>query len=154
MKIILTGVDASETARRAAEVAAELASSVGGELLIISAFKIKISEAYRVQNRNRSTERLNVYSSLQEKYQREAEEAVSSVADGLSRRFPELKITWRAVQGEAGFALVNVAEEVNADIIVVGNRRVQGPTRILGSIAQTVASEATCDLYIANTRQI
>ena len=38
-------------------------------------------------------------------------------------------------------------------MIVVGNKRVQGFTRFLGSVARTIASEAHCDLYIVNTHQ-
>ena len=49
--------------------------------------------------------------------------------------------------------LVSEADRLEARLIVVGNRRVQGPARILGSIARTVAANASCDVYVANTRQ-
>ena len=55
--------------------------------------------------------------------------------------------------GEAAAALLREADEIGADMIVVGNKRVQGFTRFLGSIARTIASEAHCDLYIVNTHQ-
>ena len=41
----------------------------------------------------------------------------------------------------------------DADVIVVGNKRVQGVSRILGSIARYVAAHAPCDVYIAHTHQ-
>jgi nucleotide-binding universal stress UspA family protein len=36
-------------------------------------------------------------------------------------------------------------------MIVVGNRRMHGLGRVLGSIANSVAHNASCDVYIANT---
>ena len=36
-------------------------------------------------------------------------------------------------------------------LIVVGNRRMRGIGRVLGSVANSVAHNATCDVYIANT---
>ena len=36
-------------------------------------------------------------------------------------------------------------------MIVVGNRRVQGAGRILGSVAAHVTKNANCDVLVANT---
>ena len=36
-------------------------------------------------------------------------------------------------------------------MIVVGNKRVQGLARVLGSVASAVAQHAPCDVYIAKT---
>ena len=36
-------------------------------------------------------------------------------------------------------------------MIVVGNRRVQGATRVLGSIANDVARQAPCNVLIVHT---
>jgi nucleotide-binding universal stress UspA family protein len=43
------------------------------------------------------------------------------------------------------------ARRLGARIIVVGNRRVQGASRVLGSIASDVAKQAPCDVLIVNT---
>ena len=43
------------------------------------------------------------------------------------------------------------AAELDALMIVVGNRRVQGVSRVLGSIANDVLKQAPCDVLIANT---
>lgn len=151
-KTILTGVDNSETARRAAESAAALASAFGAALHVVSAFSVNMTEAFHsVQGDNQSTDRVNAYEKLKTKYTQDAERTASRVADDLRIGFPELKILSKAVQGAPGVALINEAEQIEADVIVVGNKRVQGPTRILGSIARTVASEANCDLYVVNT---
>ena len=46
---------------------------------------------------------------------------------------------------------MHVAKEIGADLIVVGNRRVQGIGRVLGSVATDVAHHAPCDVYIVKT---
>lgn len=46
---------------------------------------------------------------------------------------------------------MKAAEELDAEIIVIGNKRVQGIARILGSIARDVAAHAPCDVYVAHT---
>jgi len=45
------------------------------------------------------------------------------------------------------------ATRLEARTIVVGNRRVQGVTRVLGSIAADVTKHAPCDVLIANSTE-
>ncbi|MDH3292846.1 MAG: universal stress protein [Acidimicrobiia bacterium] len=54
-------------------------------------------------------------------------------------------------EGKPADVLVREAERLDADVIVVGNRRVQGPGRFLGAIATSVAHHAPCDVSIAKT---
>jgi nucleotide-binding universal stress UspA family protein len=58
-----------------------------------------------------------------------------------------------AVEGKPGEALARIAEQRAADLIVVGNKRVQGLARVLGSIARDVASRARCDVCVAHTHE-
>jgi nucleotide-binding universal stress UspA family protein len=44
-----------------------------------------------------------------------------------------------------------VAEEVGADLVVVGNRGMKGARRVLGSVPNTIAHGATCSVLIADT---
>lgn len=149
-KIILTGVDKSQTARQAAEAAANLADAFGAELHVISAFIVSAKEVH-VESRNEVKNQAEVYRRLEKKYQNDAELTASTVAAELRKQFPSMEIVTTAIQGEPGAALLREAEKLQAEVIVVGNRRVQGPSRILGSIARTVAAEARCDLYVVNT---
>jgi nucleotide-binding universal stress UspA family protein len=55
------------------------------------------------------------------------------------------------IQGKPADALVEEAKRLGADLIVVGNRRVQGIGRVLGSVATDVAHHAPCDVYIVKT---
>ncbi|KII27016.1 universal stress protein UspA, partial [Arthrobacter sp. AK-YN10] len=62
-----------------------------------------------------------------------------------------LEVTYSSARGKPGEALVKEAEIHDARLIVVGNRRMQGIGRVLGSVANTVAHTAPCDVYIAKT---
>ena len=42
-------------------------------------------------------------------------------------------------------------ERVGADMIVVGNRRMQGVQRILGAVANDIAHHAQCDVLVVKT---
>lgn len=62
-------------------------------------------------------------------------------------------VPWRviAVDEKPGDALVDVAEQVGADLIVVGNVRMQGFGRLLGSVGNDVSHHAPCDVLIVKT---
>lgn len=139
-KVIVVGVDGSETALRAAHKAAELAQALGAELHILSAYgKFEVE----------------VFSSGQEEIEfSTAKDAASTARDieaSLRKEFPGLSVSSAPAEGKPGAALANTAQRLGADLIVVGNRRVQGLTRMLGSIARDVAAHAPCDLYVVHT---
>lgn len=152
--IILTGVDNSETALKAAEKAASLAVAFDAELHVATAYNVNMTETHQtVRTQSEPAAMSSAYHRLVTQYAEDAEHTASGIAQELRRIYPELKIVAKAVEGKPGIALSNDAEQLDADLIVVGNKRVQGPTRILGSVARTVASEAECDLYIVNTHR-
>jgi nucleotide-binding universal stress UspA family protein len=47
--------------------------------------------------------------------------------------------------------LCEEAARLEASVIVVGNKRVQGAARVLGSIAGDVAKRAPCNVFIVHT---
>lgn len=138
---IVTGVDESETAAVAARKAAELANVHDAELHVISAYG---NQEVRTLRAGGDVVEINEVEN--------ATRVAQSVADSLRADFPNVTITSNAALGQPGEALVSTAAELDADLIVVGNKRVQGFSRVLGSIARDVASEAHCDVYIAYTR--
>jgi nucleotide-binding universal stress UspA family protein len=77
--------------------------------------------------------------------------APENTIERLRTVYPALSALPRAASGKPADALLEVAEKSDAELIVVGNKRVQGATRILGSIASEVARKAQCDLYVAYT---
>jgi nucleotide-binding universal stress UspA family protein len=63
----------------------------------------------------------------------------------------DVRISYAAVSGRPADALIREAISKEARLVVVGNRRMQGIGRVLGSVANSVAHNASCDVYIANT---
>ena len=53
--------------------------------------------------------------------------------------------------GEPADALIKVAEAVNADLLVVGNRGMSGVRRLLGSVPNKVSHHSPCNLLIVDT---
>lgn len=135
--IIVVGVDGSDTARKAAEAARDLATALGATLHVVSAF---------------DADRSGIFGSGSDKWvvsdADKAEHVARTVADTLGG---DIKITYSAVSGRPADALIREANFKEARIIVVGNRRMHGIARVLGSVANSVAHNAHCDVYIANT---
>jgi nucleotide-binding universal stress UspA family protein len=136
--IIIVGVDGSETALKAAHTARDLAVSVGATLHVVSAF---------------DSDRTEFYGSGSDKWivsdAGNAEKVAKTVAEGL--RTADTDVTYAAARGKPAEALIDEAERTGAQMIVVGNRRMRGIGRVLGSVANSVAHSAPCDVYIAKT---
>jgi nucleotide-binding universal stress UspA family protein len=54
-------------------------------------------------------------------------------------------------KGDAADVLIAKANEVGADLIVVGNRGMKGVRRVLGSVPNSVAHGASCSVLIVDT---
>ena len=138
MDLIIVGVDGSETALAAARTAATLAHTTSARLHVISATPRATVDYEDGQHH------------VQVEVAAEAEQIAQEAATALREITPD--ITSSAVKGRPADALVSEAERLGADLIVVGNRRVQSAVaRVLGSIATAVAHHAPCDVYIAHT---
>lgn len=152
MKTIITGVDSSQTALTAAEKAAELAASFDAELYVFSAYSISSAVAMQTaKSGNMSSKTSEAYQRLASGQAEAAQQAAESVAAILRDSWPNLKVKALAAEGQPAEVLVQQAEKLNADTIVVGNKKAQGLQRILGSISRNVAATTNCDLYIVNT---
>lgn len=78
-----------------------------------------------------------------------AEAELNSMAADLRRRGVAAEV--HSCVSSAADALCSVAETVSADVIVVGNKRMSGAGRVLGSVASKVAHHAPCSVLIAKT---
>jgi nucleotide-binding universal stress UspA family protein len=65
-------------------------------------------------------------------------------ADGL-----DVTVHVRATSGHA--AVCDMAAEIDADLIVLGNRGMTGAKRFLGSVPNSVAHQAPCSVLIVST---
>lgn len=141
-QIIVVGVDGTETAARAAEQALRLAKGFDATLHVVTAY-----EGNKASLHGANYERAVLFGDRQEKAAETARTVAASLqADGV-------EVSSYAVVGTPAQALIAHAEEHDASVIVVGNRRMKGLARVLGSVANSVAHEAQCNVYIADTTE-
>ena len=62
-----------------------------------------------------------------------------------------VKVEAHIAPGGAAEALIEVAEQQNADLIIVGNRGMKGKRRLLGSVPNSIAHHAPCSVMIVST---
>jgi nucleotide-binding universal stress UspA family protein len=136
--VIVVGVDGSDTAMKAAEVAARLAAALGARLHVVTAYRDSGNETLVVGSDE------FVFSTHDE-----ALSVAQATAGQLVSMVPGS--TSGSVLGKADEALIAEAKRLDAMLIVVGNRRMQGIARVLGSVANDVAHHAPCDVYIVKT---
>lgn len=137
MKQIVVGFVDVETAHQAVREAASLAVQTGASLHIVTALVDAEVEVVKV---GADEWRLSDY------------EQATSVIDQFMANLPETPpFTVAAVEGKPGEILVREAERRDADLIVVGNVRMQGPGRILGSVGNYVTHHAPCNVLIVKT---
>lgn len=135
---IIVGVDKTETAARAAHRAAELAAKLDAKLVVLTAFDKAEIERIEIGH---DTWVISGYD--------EAESIAADTAKTIKDLGIEIDVL--AAHGKPAEALVDEAKRLDAQLIVVGNRRVQGIGRLLGSVATSVAHQAPCDVYIVKT---
>lgn len=139
MKMIIVGVDGNTPSEAAAERAALLAEQSGAHLHVVCAYaRDQVAE---VDTAEGEAQAISIA--------QESARIAAEVANRITRT-PE-RTTSTAAQGRPTEVLLAEAERLGADLIVVGNKRVQGLARALGSIAGSVAARANCDVFIAYT---
>ncbi len=143
---IVVGTDGSDTAKTAVRYAIDLARELGARLLIVSAYEPVSNQRLR-QDRTEVPPDLQWMVNPREDVLEMLEEARQDAATaGLNR----VEIFSR--QGDAADAILDVAEEQRADLIVVGNRGMTGAKRfLLGSVPNKVSHHAPCSVLIVRT---
>ena len=142
---IVVGTDGSETAGKAVARAVELAGATGGRLLIVSAFAPVSGSRLRDESQQAPAD-LQWMINPREDVDSTLEEAAEQARDaGIE---PEVF----ARQGDPADAILDVAEEQRADLIVVGNKGMTGAKRfLLGSVPNKVSHHAPCSVLIIRT---
>lgn len=135
---MIVGVDGSETADRAAEEAARLAAGFGARLHVVTAYDRTSAETIEI-----GTDRWTV----------NTDDEAAATADAVAARLRSIHadVTSTAIEGDPDEVLIEEAKRLDARTIVVGNRRMQGISRVLGSVANGVAHHAPCHVYIVHT---
>ncbi len=138
---IVVGTDGSETAGRAVAEACRLARALGAELHLVSAY-----EPERVSIKGAPDGAARVWAPLPDDKVEAilSEEAAATKIDGVTA-------TTHAVRSDPADALISVADEVNATMIVVGSRGMHGARRVLGSVPNKVSHRASTNVLIVHT---
>ncbi len=142
---IVVGTDGSDTAKEAVRQATELAKAVGARLNLVSAYA-PISEARLREERVEVPQDLQWMVNPREEVDATLEEAAGNVKES------GVPVETFAREGDPADAILDVAEEQKADLIVVGNKGMTGAKRfLLGSVPNKVSLHAPCSVMIIRT---
>lgn len=142
-QVVVVGTDGSDSSLRAVDRAGQLASGPGAKLIVASAY-IPVPEDTRAADMLKDegykiAGNAPIYDTLREARERAEAAGASAVEE-------------RAIEGAPVDALVELAEEVGADLLVVGNvgmNTIAG--RLLGSVPANVARRSKSDVLIVHT---
>ena len=142
---IVVGTDGSDTAAEAVRQAIDLAKLSGATLGIVSAYAPLSERKVKDQQRDAPAD---------VQYEIGPREDVNLVLDAAAAeaRKDGIEVTTHPVEGEPAEAILNVAEETKADLIVVGNKGMTGARRfLLGSVPNNISHHAPCSVLIIRT---
>jgi nucleotide-binding universal stress UspA family protein len=142
---IVVGTDGSETAQKAVQAAVDLAKLTGAKLELVSAYEPVSSQRLRDEARQ-------VPADLQ--WMVNPREDVDATLAEAAGRVGEAGVQSRtyAREGDPADAILDVAEELGSDLIVVGNKGMTGAKRfLLGSVPNKVSHHAPCSVMIVRT---
>lgn len=138
---IVVGTDGSETASEAVAMAAQLARQNSAKLHLVVGVHTSASVAVPSGGANVSDP------SASPLLRQAAQSVLESVAPGVEG----IDVEIHTDVGNPADVIVKVADEVGADLIVVGSKGMQGTRRILGSVPNRVAHKAGCHVLVAKT---
>jgi nucleotide-binding universal stress UspA family protein len=142
---IVVGTDGSDTATEAVRRAIKLAKMSGGRLEIVAAFE----PVTRTRVREEQAELPGDVSHAVGP--REDVNVILDRAVGEAKQ-DGVEAEPHPREGDPADAILDVAEETNADVIVVGNKGMTGAKRfLLGSVPNKVSHHAPCGVYIVRT---
>ena len=142
---IVVGTDGSDTAKEAVRQATELAKTLGSSIHLVSAYE-PVSDGRLHEERQEVPEDLQWMVNPREDVNTTLEDA----AEELKETGVEVEV--HAREGDPADAILDVAEEQKADLIVVGNKGMTGAKRfLLGSVPNKVSHHAPCTVMIIRT---
>lgn len=142
---IVVGTDGSETAGEAVRQALDLAKLAGATLSIVSAFSPVPERKVKDQQRDAPAD---------VQYELNPREDVNLILDtaAAEARKEGIEVQTHPVEGDPAEAILTVAEETKADLIVVGNKGMTGARRfVLGSVPNNISHHAPCSVIIVRT---
>ena len=142
---IVVGTDGSNTASEAVRQATEMARAMGAKLELVSAYEPVPQERLR-EEAGEVPGDVAPYVGPREDVNVTLEAASTPAGEA------GVQVTTHAREGDPADAILDVAEELKADVIVVGNKGMTGAKRfLLGSVPNKVSHHAPCSVMIIRT---
>lgn len=145
---IVVAIDGSPTSRQAADLVASLAWPSGTSVTLLTAYQ---SPSTWLPETALATG--DWLTGTEAALRRDADVALSTLADSLEGR--GWSIDRRVVRGRGASAILAAADELEADLVVLGSR---GHGRIasmlLGSVSAEVAERAPCSVLVARAPRV
>ena len=138
---IVVGTDGSETAAEAVRRAAYLARALSSPLHVVSAYGTEATPESLADPPDLGDWILGL--------EGEVRELLAGIAEELTGN--GVKTQTYAVPGHPVPAILDVVDSAGADLVVVGNKGMQGATRTIGSVPNSIAHRAPCDVLIVHT---
>lgn len=146
---IVVGTDGSPTASEAVRQAITLAANASARLHLVSAYRMAPTASLAATLEPAAMGAIGSEDWLQ--VTREATDELLQRAAGWARD-RGVDVECHACPGQAADAILNVAADISADLIVVGDKGMAGVRRFLaGSVPNTVAHHAPCSVMIVNS---
>jgi nucleotide-binding universal stress UspA family protein len=142
VRAIVVGTDGSQTAARALHEAGDLAKSTGAKLHIVSAYEPASGTRVGGDTPERASWMVG------------PDVGVDTVLDQAAGAMHAkgIEVECYARRGDPADALLDVATENEADVIVVGNKGMTGAKRfLLGSVPDKISHHAHCSVLIVRT---
>jgi nucleotide-binding universal stress UspA family protein len=142
---MVVGTDGSNTAREAVRQAIELAQRLEARIHLVSAYEPVPAGRLR-DERQEVPEDLQWMVSPREDVNNTLKEACQTIQQA------GVEVEPHAREGDPADAILDVAEEKSADLIVVGNKGMTGAKRfLLGSVPNKISHHAPCSVMIIRT---
>lgn len=142
---IVAGTDGSATAEQAVDHAGKLALALGATVHVVISYKDPAAGAWMAAANGFAVGEQFSDNEVRE----EAERIVARSRDRLAKTGVDAKA--HVCSGDPAQALITIAADEHADMIVVGNRGMSGAKRMLGSVPNKVSHHAKCGVLIVPT---
>lgn len=142
---IVVGTDGSGTATQAVREAVDMAKATGATLELVSAYAPVSESRLRAERRDAPED---VQWAINPK-----QEVELSLGDAAEiARAAGVTVNTHAREGDPADAILDVAEELDAGLVVVGNKGMTGAKRfLLGSVPDKISHHASCSVLIVRT---
>jgi nucleotide-binding universal stress UspA family protein len=143
---ILLATDGSREAQLAARTAADLANTTNSELHILSVAAGNPDPVYQIHEGGL---RYETYQQALEAIEREAQKVLDEQVQKIKEAGGSIKEAHLRIGERRDQAIIHLAEELGAGLIVMGSRGLGGVRRaLLGSVSASVVSHAHCPVMV------